>query len=215
MRALFALFIRWMHEREFTRRAAQYHKIPSTFPRPLLFPLRMKTSLVLLAFGLLAGCNTPPSIPNTWQPPQVVQGNSAKAIEGTEITNGTLYGGNMSVAGFTLPRTPKHSGAASTSVDLPLGASGLRFTSRLDVVYQSRRYAEIQNMIWAEPFTRINGSIGLKNKDWRVNLWVKNAANDGTSLNGFRYLDPVTFRRSAVDFLPKLRQYGLTAQYDF
>ena len=37
-----------MHEREFTRRAAQSHKIPSTFPRPLLFPLRMKTSLALL-----------------------------------------------------------------------------------------------------------------------------------------------------------------------
>jgi iron complex outermembrane recepter protein len=138
----------------------------------------------------------------------------AKAIEGTEITNGTVFGGNRSVAGFTLPRTPKHSAAGSVSVDAPL-TTGLRAFGRVDVVYQSRRYAEIQNMIWADPYTRINLSAGLRGKDWRATLWVKNAANDDTSLNGFRYLDPVTFRRSAVDFLPRLRQLGVTVNYTF
>jgi hypothetical protein len=55
----------------------------------------------------------------------------------------------------------------------------------------------------------------VRAKDWRVTLFVKNATNDDTSLNGFRYLDPATFRRTAVDFLPKLRQYGVTLAYDF
>ena len=139
----------------------------------------------------------------------------AKALQGTEVTNGTVFGGNMSVAGFTLPRTPKHSVATSAALDLPLTASGVRMTGRIDVVHQSRRYAEIQNMVWADPYTRINLAAGLKGKDWRVSLWVKNAANDDTSINGFRYVDPSTFRRSAVDFLPRLRQVGLTAGLDF
>lgn len=139
----------------------------------------------------------------------------AKALEGTEVTNGTVFGGNSSVAGFTLPRSPKHSIAASAAVDVPVGGNGLRMSGRVDVVHQSRRYAEIQNMIWADPFTRINASVGLRAKQWRATLFVRNADNDNTSLNGFRYADPNTFRRTAVDFLPRLRQYGVTLAYDF
>ena len=139
----------------------------------------------------------------------------AKATEGTEITNGTVFGGNRSVAGFTLPRTPKHSFATSAAVDMPVAGNGLRAFGRVDVVHQSRRYAEIQNMIWADPFTRVNAHVGLRGSNWRATLFVKNADNDATSLNGFRYADPNTFRRTAVDFLPRLRQYGLTVNYDF
>jgi iron complex outermembrane recepter protein len=139
----------------------------------------------------------------------------AKALQGSEITNGTAYGGNTSVAGFELPRSPKHSAAASIAVDAPVSAQGDRLFARVDVLYQSRRYAEIQNLIWANPYTHINLSAGVRNKDWRVTAWVKNATDDDTSLNGFRYLDPVTFRRSAVDFLPRRRQVGVTANLDF
>ena len=139
----------------------------------------------------------------------------AQALEGTETTNGTVFGGNRSVAGFTLPRSPKHSGSASAAVDMPMAGTGLRAFGRVDVLYQSRRYAEIQNMIWADPFTRVNASAGVRGKDWRATLWVKNANNDDTSLNGFRYQDPNTFRRTAVDFLPRLRQFGVTGTYEF
>jgi len=138
----------------------------------------------------------------------------AKAQEGTEITNGTVFGGNRSVAGFTLPRSPKHSAAGSVAVELPLG-QGLQGFGRVDVVYQSRRYAEIQNMVWADAFTRVNASLGLRHGSLKGTFWVKNAGNDNTSLNGFRYLDPNTFRRTAVDFLPRLRQYGVTVAYEF
>jgi len=139
----------------------------------------------------------------------------AKSTEGTEITNGTVFGGNQSVAGATLPRSPKNSVSTSVAVDMPIAGTGLRGFGRVDVNYQSRRYAEIQNMVWADPFTRINMSAGVRSKEWRLTAFVKNAANDDTSLNGFRYLDPVTFRRTAVDFLPRLRQYGVTLAYDF
>lgn len=139
----------------------------------------------------------------------------AKAIEGTEITNGTVFGGNRSVAGFYLPRSPKHSAAVSAALELPTARDGMSFFARTDVVYQSRRYAEIQNMIWADPFTHVNASFGVSTTDWRLTAFVKNATDDDTSLNGFRYLDPATFRRMAVDFLPRLRQYGVTASYSF
>ncbi|MBZ4209497.1 MAG: TonB-dependent receptor [Rhodoferax sp.] len=139
----------------------------------------------------------------------------AKGVEGTEITNGTAFGGNSSVAGFTLPRSPEHSATGSAALDFPVGANNLRFFARADLVYQSRRYAEIQNLIWADAFTHVNATIGLRGKGWRSALWVKNASNDPTSLNGFRYLDPATFRRTAVDFLPRLRQVGITTSYDF
>lgn len=139
----------------------------------------------------------------------------ARARQGTETTNGTVFGGNQSVAGFYLPRSPKHSAAASAEIDLPTPRDGVNFFARTDIVYESRRYAEIQNMIWADPFTHVNGSMGVQSRDWRVTAFVKNATNDDTSLNGFRYLDPTTFRRTAVDFLPRLRQYGVTVTYSF
>lgn len=139
----------------------------------------------------------------------------AKVIDGTEITNGTVFGGNRSATGFILPRTPKHSAAGSAAVELPVGSSGMKAFGRMDVVFQSRRYAEIQNMVWADPFTHVNLSGGVRGKNWRATLWLKNASNDDTSLNGFRYLDPSTYRRSAVDFLPRLRQFGATVNYDF
>jgi iron complex outermembrane receptor protein len=139
----------------------------------------------------------------------------AKATEGTESTNGTVFGGNQSVAGFELPRSPKHSAAGSIAFEQPGAGSGVRAFGRVDVVYQSRRYAEIQNLIWADAYTRINASVGFKSRHWTATLWVKNAADDDTSLNGFRYLDPATFRRSAVDFLPRLRQVGVTANVNF
>ncbi len=139
----------------------------------------------------------------------------AKALEGTEVTNGTVFGGNRSVAGFTLPRTPRVSVSLGASIDAPIGTSGLNFFVRGDLNYQSRRYAEIQNLIWADPFTHVNASVGIYGKSWRATAFVKNLTDDGTSLNGFRYLDPNTFRRTAVDFLPRLRQFGGTVALNF
>jgi iron complex outermembrane recepter protein len=138
----------------------------------------------------------------------------AKAIEGTETTNGTAFGGNRSVAGFTLPRSPRVSVTLGAAIDVPVTDS-LSVFARGDMAYQSRRYAEIQNLIWADAFTHVNASIGVRGKGWRATAFVKNLTDDGTSLNGFRYLDPNTFRRTAVDFLPRLRQFGGTVALDF
>lgn len=139
----------------------------------------------------------------------------AKALAGTEVTNGQIYGGNMSVAGFMLPRSPKHALTLGASLDMPITGSGLRFVSHADVIYQTRRYADMTNTIWADPFTRINLNAGVRGKDWRVVAFVRNATNDETPLNTFRYVNAATFRRTAVDFPARLRQIGVTASYDF
>ncbi len=139
----------------------------------------------------------------------------AKALEGEETTSGGVFGGNMSIAGFTLQRTPKHSVSLSAAVDTPITGTGLRFVSRVDANYQSRRYADITNTIWADPFTRVNLNAGVRGKDWRVVLFVRNATNDDTPANAFRYFDANNFRRTAVDFPTRLRQVGVTASYDF
>lgn len=149
----------------------------------------------------------------------VLSGNyaytDAKAIAGTDVTHGQNFGGNMDVAGFMLPRTPKHSAAASAAVDLPIEGTGLRFTSRIDATYQSRRYADLQNLIWADAFTRINLSAGVRGGNWRLTGFVRNATDDNTPMNAFRYIDVSTFRRTVADFLPRLRQYGVSLSYDF
>ncbi|MBK7061066.1 MAG: TonB-dependent receptor [Rubrivivax sp.] len=139
----------------------------------------------------------------------------AKALAGTETTSGSVFGGNMSVAGFTLQRTPKHSLSLSAAMDLPIQGTGLRFVSRADLTYQSRRYADITNTIWADPFTRINVNAGVRGKDWRVVAFVRNATDDATPGNAFRYFNAGTFRRTAVDFPVRMRQFGVTASYDF
>lgn len=141
----------------------------------------------------------------------------AEALRGFEITNGNVFGGDQSVAGAKLPRSPDHSAAAYLQWNAPLPAlgSGFEFESRLDVLYESRRYAEIQNMIWADPRTRVNLSLGLVADSWKVSLWARNLFNADEPVNAFRYLDPVTFRRTAVDWLPRLRQVGVTASFSF
>jgi len=140
---------------------------------------------------------------------------NAKAKKGTQNTLGTIFGGNMSVAGFSLPRSPKHAAAGSAAVDLPTSWSGMRFFARADITYQSRRYADLANTIWADPFTHVNLSAGLRGQGWRGSLWVKNATNDDNALDGFSYLDGATFRNTAADFLPRRRQIGATVSYDF
>lgn len=140
----------------------------------------------------------------------------AKALRGFEITNGQVFGADQSVAGAELPRSPEHSAAGylQWAQGMPFGPN-IEFESRLDVVYESRRYAAIQNLIWADPRTRVNLSASLTNDNWRATLWVKNLFNAEEAVNGFRYLDPITFRRTAVDWLPRLRQAGVTVSYSF
>ena len=48
--------------------------------------------------------------------------------------------------------------------------AGLHLFARTDVNDQSRRYAEIQNLIWADPFTRVNANLGLRGSQWRF-VW--------------------------------------------
>lgn len=139
----------------------------------------------------------------------------AKALKGLAVATGRIFGGDMSVAGAMLTRTPKHSFTASAAADLPLASTDLRFTSRIDVSYQSRRYADLQNMIWADGFTRVNLNAGVRGKDWRAVAFVRNATNDKTPSNAFSYVDAATFRRTVADFLPRLRQYGITVSYDY
>jgi hypothetical protein len=64
-------------------------------------------------------------------------------------------------------------------------------------------------------FSTLYFNAGLRGKDWRFVVFVKNATNDTTPSNGLRYFDAATFRRTAVDFLPRRRQTGVTLSYDF
>ena len=73
----------------------------------------------------------------------------------------------------------------------------------------------IRDRIWADPFTRINVNAGVRGKDWRVVAFVRNATDDATPGNAFRYFNAGTFRRTAVDFPVRMRQFGVTASYDF
>jgi outer membrane receptor protein involved in Fe transport len=139
----------------------------------------------------------------------------AEAIKGTETNNGQAFGGNLSVAGKTLPRSPRDSAAVSIDVDYPIGAGDYRLFGRVDYTYQSRRFAEIQNLIWAAPVTRINLNAGVETERLRLGVFVRNATDELASLNGFRYLDPNTFRRTAADFLPRGRQVGATISAKF
>jgi iron complex outermembrane receptor protein len=139
----------------------------------------------------------------------------AKVLAGTEAGQGSVFGGNTSVAGFSLTRSPEHSAALSAAVDLPIAGSALSFVSRVDVIYQSRRYADLKNLSWADPFTRVNLNAGVRGKDWRLVGFVRNANNDLTAGNAFSYLDANTFRRTVVDFPVRMRQFGVTGSYDF
>lgn len=135
--------------------------------------------------------------------------------EGTDATQLRIFG-DASFAGSDIPRVAENSGTATIQWEPELGGdwSGL---VRVDEIYTGTRFAQVHNLQETGDSWRTNARIGVRKGNFELTLWGRNIFQDRTSANVFRYVDPRSFqffRRGAfVSFLPRERQFGLTARF--
>lgn len=138
--------------------------------------------------------------------------------EGSDPTQATILPSDTLV-GFSVPRVSKDSGIISgtyTFADL----AGWAPSVRVDGLYASSRYAQVQNLIETGDSFKANARLTFVNDDYgtEVSLWGRNIGDDDTPANVFRYVDPGDFRffaRAHVSFLPRGSQYGVTVRKSF
>jgi outer membrane receptor protein involved in Fe transport len=124
--------------------------------------------------------------------------------------------GNASAAGFRTPNAPKHTFNASATVRLPVTDSIEGFW-RTDVFYESTRYDQIHNLAQTGDTTKVNMRVGIETEGLQVALFAKNLLNNRTANSVTRFLEPdrLFARRAFGVALPRGRQIGLTATYNF
>ena len=156
------------------------------------------------------------ALPTDWLSLQAGYGLAdATFKEFIDVEQGQLFG-NPSAAGFRTPNAPKHTFNASATVRLPVTESIEAFW-RTDVLYESTRYDQIHNLAETGDTTKVNMRLGIETGGLQVALFAKNLLNDRTANSVTRFLEPdrLFARRAFGVALPRGRQIGVTATYDF
>ncbi|WP_405230338.1 TonB-dependent receptor domain-containing protein [Lentisalinibacter sediminis] len=124
--------------------------------------------------------------------------------------------GDPSARGNNTPNAPEHTAALWSMVSFPVGASTTG-NFRLDYLYESTRYAQIHNLAETGATEKVNARLGFSRGPWTATLFGRNIFNDRTPNSVTRFLDPQTLfsDRAFGVALPRLRQYGISLQYDF
>jgi outer membrane receptor protein involved in Fe transport len=151
---------------------------------------------------------------------ELFDGNHCRIISGlssSECNSPDNLKTHGDLSGNTPPQVPKNEITMALNYNAPLNDNFDLFT-RLDVNYDSTRYAHVHNFIETGSRTLVNLNVGIENDTWRVSAWVKNATDDDTPTYVFRYIDAQSFAYSgrAFPIAPSRgREIGITASYKF
>lgn len=121
------------------------------------------------------------------------------------------------LSGNTPPQVPKNEVTLAVNYSAPLNERFDLF-GRLDVNYDSTRYAHVHNLIETGARTMVNFNMGIENDTWKLSAWVKNLTDDDTPTYVFRYIDAQSFAYGgrAFPIAPSRgREIGITASYRF
>lgn len=138
--------------------------------------------------------------------------------EGSDPTQATILPSDTLV-GFSVPRVSKNSGIVSGTYTFE-DFAGWQPSVRVDGLYASSRYAQVQNLIETGDSFKANARLTFTNEEHglEASFWGRNIGDDDTPANVFRYVDPGDFRffaRAHVSFLPRGSQYGVTVRKSF
>jgi outer membrane receptor protein involved in Fe transport len=136
--------------------------------------------------------------------------------EGTDAFQETVFG-DPSFAGSDIPRVAENSGSATIQWEPKLFGDWTGLV-RADAIFTGSRFAQIHNLQETGDTWRANARLGVRNDNFELTLFARNLFNDRTSANVFRYVDPGSFRffrRAYTSFLPRERQFGLTAKFKY
>jgi iron complex outermembrane receptor protein len=118
---------------------------------------------------------------------KIVRGNDPEHAALTGIDDpGYLLDGNLS--GNTLPKTPEHSVFSTLGYRTRINATTDWFAQG-EVLYESRRYAQVHNFLHTGDRTNVNVRAGLIGENWTLAVFAENIFDDDTPLNIQRYRD--------------------------
>jgi len=159
----------------------------------------------------------------SWLPMEGLELRLAYSYIDAEIKSGTderwqvrVYG-DADLSGFEPPYIADNEYSFSASYAGELGDTGLEWFARADYSYMDGdRYLQVQNTMELDEKVRLNARVGVQNENWNITLWGRNLTDDDTATSGIRYIDPATFFPAVpVSFMPKLKQVGVTVNYQF
>lgn len=138
--------------------------------------------------------------------------------EGSDPTQATILPSDT-IVGFSVPRVPKDTGTVMANYTFP-DVGGWTPDLRVDGIYRSSQYAQVQNLIETGESFRTNARLTFDHaaSGTEVSLWGRNVFDDDAPIGVFRYVDPGDFRffaRAHVSFLPRGPQYGVTVRKAF
>lgn len=131
-----------------------------------------------------------------------------------------------SVAGNLVPRAPEHQAFLISRYSAPLTDSWDWFVTG-DVTYEGSKFVQVDNLAKIGARTLLGLRAGVRSENWSVTAWAKNLGDDDTVIDSLRYIDtrvlppnistvsPFILPRGFVLTLPRQRQVGLSATYEF
>lgn len=112
-------------------------------------------------------------------------------ILATQCSECVAIENNPDPVGNSMERYPEFSGTASLAYTHSVFGDW-DGSARLDYIYTGRQYAEETNLVWLDPSSRFNLSIGLHNARYTVELFGKNIFNNTVPTNILRNTNPST-----------------------
>ena len=95
-------------------------------------------------------------------------------------------GGNLS--GNTLPKTPRHSVFTTLAYRDEINHD-LDWFASAEFLYESKRYAQVHNLVHTGDRTNVNLRAGIESDRWVLTVFAENIFDDDTPLNIQRYRD--------------------------
>ncbi|CAM3815972.1 TonB-dependent receptor [Litorimonas haliclonae] len=125
------------------------------------------------------------------------------------------------IGGQQAPLVSKHQLTLSADYQNDLGNTGMDWFARGDFIYRSSFFAQVHNLAESGDSSRFNFSTGVKNDNYTIRLWVKNAFQNEDVAGIIRYVDFAApelngDRQRAFGITPgSRRQFGATVSANF
>lgn len=145
--------------------------------------------------------------------------SAGSAFREAALIFGYQADGNVNITGTQLPQTSEHQLNFSNIFTGEL-SNDWSWTGRVDVNYNSERFAQVYNLASTGDRTIVNTRLGFQNDTMALELWADNLLDDDTPTALIRYVqgNDLTFNpfnRAIGVTLPEKRRVGVTARYNF
>jgi iron complex outermembrane receptor protein len=117
---------------------------------------------------------------------------------------------NGYIGGKTTPRSSKFMGTLGAEYSGDISAD-MRYYLRGDLAYQSKAYADVMNLSWAQARTLVNASTGITTDHYELMFWMRNVFNK-------KYVAVANISQPNVGYygaIGDMRTFGLTGRVKF